>query len=169
MSSTKELLQAAMVARGKIIQAAVDLESLMHIYIAKHFADEETKYAELLTLVLAPRVTLNNTFDIFTYLVNTYNPEFKAANKKFTKHIKHIIEERNVYAHYPVDFSDTSKKDFEESGIITFLRYKQSSDYGLAGQRFISNADIYQLLKLIEHYVNQLLKLVDIDTASPPR
>jgi hypothetical protein len=155
--------------RGRIIQRAIEIESTIDIYIVEHFTKDVAKQVELRALVIAPRVSFENKFQIFSYLIQEYNPEFAEANKGYKKDLPYIIEERNAYAHFPIDFSQEALNNYEKDGIITFVKLKNSKEFGISTARNTKSDHVNQLLALMNKYAIAIRQLIgDGDTASPP-
>jgi hypothetical protein len=159
MSTAVKIQEASYKIRGHVLQRAVELESLIDIYIAEHFTKDEIKIVELISLLLAPRITLDNKAQVFIYLIDKYNPDFKKANPKYANVLKKIIEERNVFAHYPVDFSDEALAAYERDATIIFVKLKNSSEYkdaegekiaSLAGNKHIKEDSLNKLLRVMQ-------------------
>ena len=108
---TESILQAAQDSRGRILQHAIDMENIMGIYISEHFTKDKDKVEEFYSLILS-RVSFESKYQAFIYLVRKYSPEFVTNNPDFHKEIIKLIEERNVFAHWPVDFSEQAISDF---------------------------------------------------------
>ena len=154
---------AAYDIRGRILQKAVEIESIINIYIAEHFTKDKSKNEELICLILSPRVTFENKIQIFKYLVDQYNPEFKDANKQYSKDLIELCEERNVFAHYPVEFSQQSLKDYVDRNIVTFVKLKNVSREGnasLVNRRHMSEDAVNGILDRMSKYIVTLRKLI---------
>jgi hypothetical protein len=170
MTTVDAILAATFDIRGRVLQRAIEIETLLDIYISEYFTKEKVKNAELINLLLAPRINFDNKVQIFTYLVDEYAPDFRKAYPKFTTEFKHIIEERNVFAHYPVDFSKESLENYETNKVVTFVKLKYSSEYklpdgrkqkSLMGKRPVKEADINHLLQFIESWIKILTSLIN--------
>ncbi|MDQ3843634.1 MAG: hypothetical protein M3342_06415, partial [Bacteroidota bacterium] len=145
----KTILKHICEARGRIIHHAIEVEYLISMYIAQHFTKDEVKAEELIAMILLPRMTFENKLQIFEQLILKYNHEFKTAFPSFRNDINEIIEERNIFAHYPTDFSKEAIEEFEKEGIITLVKLKSSKSYGLGEAR-----------KMKDSYVNNLTQLM---------
>ena len=154
---------AAYDIRGRILQKAVEIESIINIYIAEHFTKDEAKNEELICLILSPRVTFENKIQIFKYLIDKYNPEFKNANKQYSKDLTDLCEERNIFAHYPVEFSQQSLKNYTDHSVVTFVKLKNVSHEGnasLVNRRELSEAAVNAILDKMTKYIVILRKLI---------
>ena len=49
------------------------------------------------------------------YLVEKYNPEFRKESPLYAKEIPVIIEYRNLFAHFPVDFGKEAIEAFKRT------------------------------------------------------
>jgi hypothetical protein len=180
MTTMEAILAATYDIRGRVLQRAIEIETLLDIYISEHFTKDKVKNNELVTLLLAPRISFDNKVQIFTYLVDEYNPEFRKSQPKYTAGLKRIIEERNFFAHLPVDFSKEALSAYEKEGIVTFVKLKNSSDYqlpdgkkmkALQGKRLLKESDVNKILDLMRRWVLALAALTGEDdgTAFPSK
>ena len=154
---------AAYDIRGRILQRAVEIESIINIYIAEHFTKDKPKNEELICLILSPRVTFENKIQIFKYLVDKYNPEFKESNKQYSKDLTVLCEERNVFAHYPVEFSQKALKNYVDHNVVTFVKLKnvnQSGNASLVNERHMSEESVNAILDKMGKYIILLRKLI---------
>lgn len=112
--------------RGQVLETTVILEWIMDSYIAFYFVDKknESKVEEIITLILAPRVTYNAKCEIFAHIVDIKHPQFKVANPKYVKDLQNIAEHRNVFAHYPMQISEESIEKFKADGTIGYVKFK---------------------------------------------
>ncbi|HEV8284383.1 MAG TPA: hypothetical protein VGQ09_08735 [Chitinophagaceae bacterium] len=154
---------AAYDIRGRILQRAVEIESTLDIYISEHFTTDSVKNEELVCLVLSPRVTFENKIQIFRYLVDKYNPEFKNEYKQYFKDLVQLCEERNIFAHYPVDFSEQSIINFRDHKVVTFVKLKnvtQEGDIKLVNVRAMPEDAVNTILGQMIKYIQALKKLI---------
>jgi hypothetical protein len=168
MGTHDDILENIYKIRGYVLQRAIEIESLLDVYIAEYFTQDEAKVHQLVSLLLAPRMSFMNKFDVFTYLVDIKNPEFRTNFPKFPTQLKLIIEERNVFAHYPADFSPHAVETFKERGVIKFVKLKNSKNHGLTGVREIAEETINITLQVMAYYADALKNLVGIDTTIDP-
>jgi hypothetical protein len=166
MNTREKMLHHVYRMRGQVLQFAIEVETSIELYITSHFVDDKEKRGQFIALILAPRVTFNDKFQIFQYLVEKNNPEFKEIAPTYRKDIPEMVERRNWFAHYPVDFSDEAQAAFEKDGTIAFVKLKNSQKFGLGSKAFIRDADMINLLTTLKQYAQEMRKLTG--TASPP-
>lgn len=147
-----DLQKAAISCRGHVLQRCVELEMLIDIYIGKHFTKDNTLLEELVTLIIAPRVTFDNKLQVLKVLIDKYDSDFKSKKPRFSKELKEIIENRNIFAHYPVDLSNSSLLLYKESRSITLLKFKNMKD---------EETNTVKLLNRIKYTDKQITALVD--------
>ena len=152
---TESILQAAQDSRGRILQHAIDMENIMGIYISEHFTKDKDKVEEFYSLILS-RVSFESKYQAFIYLVRKYSPEFVTNNPDFHKEIIKLIEERNVFAHWPVDYSEQAISDYENEKSVTYVLI-QKRDNKLISRRLMTVEHINDLIKRYWD-TNQMLK-----------
>ncbi len=108
--------KASATIRGSLLEMLAGFESLIDFYITIHFTghDENDKFEEFLSLIIAPNVTFRNKIEIFRALVDRYHPKFKSNNKQYWKDFLEIIEIRNIVAHYPINTSRSAIDKFKK-------------------------------------------------------
>lgn len=126
----KDLLTDTIIkVRGQVINECILLEYYIDTFITEYFCtNNSTKGSELSTLILAPRVTWLNKFQVFETLLKMHNPEFLDVNKDLSKEITEVIEERNIFAHYPNAFDNNAVNDYKNHGIIVFFKFKNATE-----------------------------------------
>lgn len=159
-STEDVILDAAYNIRGRILQRSIEIESLFDLYIAESITSDENKISELICLILAPRVSFEDKRQIFVYLVDMYNPELRKNYPDFAKDLQTICKERNVYAHYPIAFSNDATKCYEDKKVVTFVKLKNSKNQ-LVDKHEKSESDINDLLRLMGKYIDAIVKLGD--------
>lgn len=126
-----DMEDAVRVTRGQIIHICTELETIIDIYIAKHFLprqEDDNKVQELVCLILAPRVTWENKRQVFTCLVDVYNPDFRKKNSQYPTDFDLMIQTRNNFAHYPFDNSKDANEKYIKDGTISFMKFKNVRD-----------------------------------------
>jgi hypothetical protein len=109
--------------RGKILQRVIEIERMIDYYISSHFTSNDDLIEELLGLIVCP-LSFRTKQQVFQMLLNKHNPQFVEANKLTLTKLESIIKNRNMIAHWAVDFSQNAKKDFVEKELITFVSIK---------------------------------------------
>ena len=169
--STSDLMMDAVIQmRGSVLQLAVQLEMVIDVYIAEHFTKDVNLINEFICLILSPSVNLKEKLRVFVFLVNKYDPEFKQANPKFAKDLDSIIEQRNAFAHLPIDVSETAIQSYRQDAQLQLIRFKNFSESGethFAKSFIYTEKAINNLIQYMHYYYNELLKL--IGTASAPQ
>ena len=168
----KNLQLAAIMIRGNFLHRVIELETFIDAYIAQHFASDDTKLEEIFCLMLSPRISLENKKQVFVYLVDKYNPEFKREHKKYSSILTKIIEWRNVFAHYPIDITDEAVKTFEEKKLITFIKHKNSDDnlekvMTLVNHLILTNEQVINFTKVIYDMRDAISKIVNLQQPPP--
>ena len=128
-----------------MLQFAIELENIMGIYIAEHFTKDKDKVEEFFSLILS-RIDFEPKYRTFLYLVEKYNPEFGLKNPEFSKEIKDLIEEKNVFAHWPVDFSEQAISDYENKNSVTYVLIQKRKNK-LIDRRLISQVEMNTLIE----------------------
>lgn len=165
----REMIVNAKRMRGEVLQRATEIESMLDIYIGEHFTNDPVLVEELLCLIIAPRVSFENKLQVFRYLVDKYNSEFKDSNKGYFNELTELIQERNVFAHYPILFSLPAMHNFDENEVLTFVKLKNVSHQGatnLVNERRINAEGITALLVRYDTQMDHLKKLLNIDNSS---
>ncbi len=163
------ILEAIRTSRGKILQVAVEMEKMMEIYISERFSSEDEKIQELIMLIIAPRMTLSQKKEVFDFLLEKYHPEFRNANIETLNKIQGLIFQRNVFAHWPVEFSQSAMNTYDTKTAITLVKLKNFRDEKTKqlqlGEKFEYNQDKTNewLNTFIE--VNKVLNQLIFDTA----
>ena len=161
MNKRELLLQKVYLIRGQFLQHSIELEHYIDAFLCKHFTKDVTKQTELLGLVLVPRLTFDNKFQVFKFLIEQHYPQIEKMLPKFSKSFKSIIEWRNMMAHYPIDLTDEAVAKYAKDDTISIIKIKNSSDKPL-GPRLSSIgtfkvAELEEQVKLIQLYASRLL------------
>lgn len=124
----KEIMDSVVIARGKIISMAINLELLMSAFLAKHFCRDEQRQKEILETILATKKFMyDSKRDTIHAIIN--KPPYKEhldANIEVFKSIQHIAQHRNVFAHYIVVVDENTVQTFRDGGIY-FLKFSNST------------------------------------------
>ena len=110
--------------RGTVLNACINLEVVMDLYISERYGDTKDKINELSSFIITPRVTWGEKLNILKLLMAKYHPEFKKEKKEVFICIKNIIEHRTVFAHYPVNLSKKAIKIYNADGKILFTKIR---------------------------------------------
>jgi hypothetical protein len=114
--------------RGTIINACINLEIIIDLYISERFADTDEKINELSSLIITPRVTWGEKLNVLKLLMKKYHPKFAEDKKEIFSNIKNIIEHRNVFAHYPINLSEKAIDIYNKEGKILFTKVRALFD-----------------------------------------
>jgi hypothetical protein len=171
MSDQEIISQCAFDIRGRILQLAIEFEKIMEIYIAEHFTNDLSKIQELIVLILAPRMTLSQKREVFYYLVETHNKEFFDKNSVVMGKLNDLVVERNIFAHWPVDFGPEAINIYNKYAAVTFVKFKNMKDSvtkeSLIGEiRRFTQKDINDKIKLFHDCNAVLRKLIGMNGPS---
>jgi len=156
---------ASALARGKIINQAALLESVMDIYISRHFSKEPIRQLEMIELILSSsRITFENKRQVFKFLVDKYEPEFAKRNKSYANDLDTLNRQRNIFAHYPLNVAIEANELFEKHRTISFIKFKNATALEIYNEKKID-----QYLKLFNKMITQIIELIEKqpDTPSP--
>lgn len=144
----------ASIARGLVINAAVHLEMAINVYLSRYFAKNDTVREEIMaSLFCTNRITFESKVQIFCFLINKYDNEFKIAKPKYAKDLKDIIERRNHFAHLTLDLTDEGFDKTDNIGLGKFSKdIVQVHNYSFEG--------IDKLLMIIYEYTEEVGKLI---------
>ncbi len=120
----KQMLFLCYDARGQIMQQSIEMEKLIEYYIAGKFLEDENKKIEFIITIIAPHVIFSKKIEIFIHLVEKYDSWFNDKYNGITGRLTSLRDERNRFAHWPLDFSDIALTDFIERKGITLVRLK---------------------------------------------
>src|SRR5258705_4815226 len=125
LTTEKKIYISSKEARGVIIQNAIEIERMMEYYIGKCFCRTENKITELILLMIAP-IQFSQKKELFDFLIQSHNKKFLSKHMSCLSKIGTIIKERNIFAHWSADFSKHAEQDFEQRGVISFVKLKRS-------------------------------------------
>ncbi|MDP4131124.1 MAG: hypothetical protein Q8939_13255 [Bacteroidota bacterium] len=174
MTTQEEILKTASDYRGRMIQVSVEMETRMDIFISGYFRLTPEKQGELMLLVLGS-VAVANKNSILEYILSIDRVDGKLDHrfniKQYLKKIRDIENERNIFAHLPVDLSDEAQKIFKEKiGTITFVRMRPGSENkspALGIPKIYDESRINAAIKKVED-VNKILNALDIQRHGAP-
>lgn len=114
--------------RGDIIGEAITLEGTLNLFIARHYCNNNKYEVEFLdTMLSTSKITFEGSRDTAFYIIKTYYPGFLERHSFITStHLQKLLEERNIFAHFPHEISTASIKDFERDKTIRLIKYKGS-------------------------------------------
>ena len=156
--------------RGPIIEQAIQIESLIDIYIASKYATSRDIEDELICLVLS-NLGMNVKLKIFGYLINKHNKEYSDLNPQFYNDLCVVNSRRNAIAHYPAAFDELSVENFIlfNKFTLTKARYESPSPSDptliIFEQQYFSEDDINGLIQMMDRYISDLRKLNGYDSA----
>lgn len=127
-ANQNKILETAYIVRGIVLQRAIEIETLIEGYITDHFSNDIQKKEELVTLILAPRVSFENKAQVFIFLLGEYKKDFAEKIKVFKENIIKIGEIRNHAAHFPVEFSDYAISVYQKQESIILIKFKNNGD-----------------------------------------
>jgi len=118
------VIEAIYASRGRILQLAIETETLMDIFIAYYFTDDEFKIDEFISTILVPHISFGKKKELFQYTMEKSGLLEEGQIKKTMEVIKVIVEERNIFAHWPLDFSEEALYVYEQLRIVTLKKMK---------------------------------------------
>ena len=111
--------------RGKIISDTIHLERKMDDYIASYFCSDKEKKKDLMqSLLSTKRIVFENKRLIFDFIVNKNNPDWVIKYPKFKKDLIHIIEQRNIMAHYLLNTGSDAIETMEDK--MDFINFRDN-------------------------------------------
>lgn len=148
MATTDKMEQISIIYRGKIMQSVSYLEKMMDVFIGEFFCRPD-RVNDMTMFVLGDnRMALENKRQVFRALsLRYYKTWFDSFDNKgagLNNCLIDIIEKRNVFAHLAMSIDEEARKDYDKTGSITFLRFKDD----LKPFRF-NDEDISELNELI--------------------
>ena len=154
--------------RGTVLNACINLEVIMDLYISERFADTNDKINELSSLVITPRVTWGEKLKILKLLMVKYHPKFVEDKSEVFSNIKRIIEHRTVFAHYPVRLSEQAIKIYNEEGKILFTKIratlnekdKKNKEVIYGENAFYTNDKINEIIKGCNYCIKEIKPLL---------
>jgi len=117
--------------RGTFLNVVTDFEFQMEMFICQRFCNDLSRFQEMQSLILSPRVTFSNKFQIFEFLIDKYYPAnkpTKGQKKIYAHNIKEIIEYRNILAHYPLSTTDQALLNYKKDFTLEYIKFKNVSD-----------------------------------------
>jgi hypothetical protein len=104
---------------------------------------------EITTLILAPRVSLENKKQIFQILIERHNPDFKKQYPNYIKDLVTIIEKRNILAHYPLDSSDAALRKYKSSSELYFMKFKNVTEK-VTKKIILTNSPVFLVFSIFQ-------------------
>jgi hypothetical protein len=169
MTTQELMLESAYRSRGRIIQLAIEMETYVDWYISKYFSDDEDKQTDFKILLLGS-IDLKNKMPILKYILGLNIENKKEDINKLINNIGIANTERNVFAHLPIDLSETAQAEYIKSPILDYIRMRPGHDkisntYELGLKRPFDENKINELIAFI-HSIITVLKSIT-DTANP--
>jgi hypothetical protein len=144
---------------------------MMEIYIAERLSDKEEKVHELINLVIAPRLTFSQKKEVFDFLLEKYHNDFKKEHQAVLSTMTGLIAQRNIFAHWPAEFSQYAVDVYDSRTSITLIRLKNWRDDNSKelhlGERVEYNQSKTNewIMRFLD--LNAVLKKLIMDTAPP--
>jgi hypothetical protein len=168
----RKFQEAIVMARGHIMQRCIEVENTIDLFIATYFARQAPKQDEMLGLILGPRMTFNNKREVFVYLLENYYTDFIVSHPDLISDTLMIVEERNIFAHYPIDVSNEAKEKFNKDGSLRIQRIKNKKvkekgetkqKHYLMQHRDLGNKEINLLIKIMYDCRDTIQELVILE------
>ncbi|MEP6749401.1 MAG: hypothetical protein ABJB86_16820 [Bacteroidota bacterium] len=141
MNEQEALLESAYASRGRIIQLATEMEAMIDLIISKYFTEDTIKQEELIMTVLSPCVGLGKKSGLLEFVLSKKTENSKPDIDMLIGQIEKIVAQRNIFAHWPLDFSKAALQLFKDKKTISFQRLKTSKD---KGQIVLGCANLYE-------------------------
>ncbi len=142
--------------RGAIINDAIMVERLIDFYISNLYGETKEKATELRDWVFTERISFESKIQLFALVIDKHNSKFKKDNPDFLKELIHIVEQRNIFAHYLCFSDDEAMELFHKNGSLTFGKYKND-----AKEIIYTTDQLKRVSDLIIKYIPQLMDLVE--------
>lgn len=158
MTTPEAMKLAAFETRGRILQLSIELENLFVIYISEVFTKDVDKIQDFVSLILS-RVDFEYKRRAFLYLLEKHNNAFYKENQELSTKTKKLVEVRNVFAHWPVDFSNEANLRYEQDKTITYVLV-QKKDKNLFTHEAYSQERVNDIIKDFQEVNHLIFKLV---------
>lgn len=164
MNTINKMLEESKKFRGEILHAMCVFEKKLDIFISKFFCSDEEKSVDMLLFMIGDnRMPLDNKRQVFHAICKKYYKDWYASfggEETLNKCMVHIIEQRNILAHCPMDQSDDAIKEFEKSSVLKFFRFKDSiKDFKYSQKSFLKlYFCIFSVTDFIDEGIDSLLK-----------
>lgn len=140
--------------RGKIISDTIHLERKMDDYVASYFCSDQEKKKDLMqSLLSTKRIVFENKRLIFDFIVKKINPGWIKKYPKFRNDLIHIIEQRNIMAHYLLNTGTDAIDKMENK--MDFINFRDNIEI----EEFTKERQAI-LIKKIEDCANAVAELI---------
>jgi hypothetical protein len=112
--------------RGQVIEAIIDMENLIDVYIAEYFAPDEEKQSEFAFTILG-LLALKQKIETFGILLRKDSSVHEDERKTLIKNMNCAKNERDAMAHLSVDITEEAIMDYKEHKALTFIRRRPES------------------------------------------
>ena len=102
----------------------------MAAFLAKHFCKTKKLQTQILETIFATtKITFDYKRDAINAIMLKDYKNFISENKSFNSDLQEIAKQRNIFAHYPINHLKKGKELFKKNGIVTFIKFKNSTDF----------------------------------------
>jgi hypothetical protein len=144
--------------RGTVINETTLLEKHIEQIIADYFCGKQTSMSdELIAVLLSEKITFDSKRHTLKYVIDRAYPEFKIKHPSWFSDLEKIMQQRNIFAHYPLSTNIEAEREFL-NGKIGFAKFK-----GDVSILYYSKHDIHNLTTMIIKYVSAFRKLIGLE------
>ncbi|TAJ57221.1 MAG: hypothetical protein EPO58_06535 [Chitinophagaceae bacterium] len=146
------IIQQSQILRGKFIDAFIDIEMNIDLFISNYFVQQKDKQTQFVTQVLdSRRLEFEKKIGIYSDILSYKqdNADVKKIFKTITNHISDLMEHRNIFAHAKIEIG-THGIEASKKGTLIFVKHdmKKGKPIGI----------VYSKEKIVE--LEKVLKLV---------
>ena len=125
-----EMMKAASVARGEVINAMTILEKIIDTFLSHHFCSSMELRNEILDCLFASKkITFENKRALLKQVLDRHHKEYRNTHlPNIHAQLGKFNDYRNEVAHFAIDPSDSAVKNFKETGGITLLKFENSKE-----------------------------------------
>ena len=142
--------------RGHVLNRVITLETIMGVFLARHFCKTPKLQRQILETIFATlKITFDNKRDAINAIITTDYKFFLLKYPKFNSNLQEIAKQRNIFAHYPLYENGKGLEFFEKNEIVTFYKFKNSTDFEAYTEKSIN-----EFLKMVNNTTEALLDLL---------
>lgn len=157
--------KASVDSRGSILEAVSQLEWMIDCYIAGFFTGkDDVKFQEFISFIFTPYITFRNKIEIFRAIADKNNPDFLKKYPGYFNDFLKIVDDRNVFAHYPLHTLWNGVEKFVNDNRIEYIKFKHRKEQGaieLIQMKGFTDNDVNKLLTDILNYTDEIMTLIE--------
>ena len=170
MDTQERMIKSACLSRGRVVHLVTFTEAMIDYYIAKQFVSGNDNIGRLKVLLLG-EINLGKKSQLFMYFVekNKAVPEKRLG--KLTKDIEGVLNERNLFAHFPLLMSKDAKDTFLKERVLTYQNLRRAKYNGKSEIGIIYGYNEDAVNSLIDRIVklnNELSEITGIHKDTEP-